>query len=237
MTNQFVWDEMKFFLSRLRCLRVSESMNLNHESFCVYTGTYSENWVYCPEADCVNDALKFFREHDSAFMWPVYDAESLRNTDLIYSGDLTAMYLESNHMPMYESNPEIEIVRIESHEDSSLWAETAWSSFGSEGDVSDNYYAFADSLIDDENLSLYLAVLDDEPAGAYLTTVMGGVYYFGVLPEMRRKGIAREMMNEICRHNTRIVLQSTSSGYPFYKSFGFTELFRMPVYSNESDML
>ena len=26
-----------------------------------------------------------------------------------------------------------------------------------------------------------------------------GVYYFATIPEMRRKGVARSMMNEICR--------------------------------------
>lgn len=237
MMNNFVWNELKFFLTRLKSLRVSESMNLNDESFCVSTGTYSENWIYCPnpERANVNDAVNFFRERDISFMWPVCDSESLRHTDLIYAGDLTAMSLELNRVP--ESNPDITIMKINSREHSALWAKTAWHSFGGEyDDVPENYYAFIDALTEDENLSLYLALHDDKPSGTFLTTIMGGVYYFGVIPEMRRKGVAREMMNEICRHNTRVVLQSTPSGYAFYKSYGFAELFRMPVYSTEADV-
>ena len=237
--NNFIWDELKFFLTRLKSLRVSESMNLNDESFCVSTGTYSENWIYCPNPERVkvNDAVNFFRERDISFMWPVYDSESLRHSGLIYAGDLTAMSLESNHVPESESDSHITFMRIESHEHSALWARTAWHSFGGEyDDVPDNYYAFADALTEDENLSLSLALHDGKPAGTFLTTIMGGVYYFGVIPEMRRRGIAREMMNDICRHNTRVLLQSTPSGYAFYKSFGFTELFKIPVYSTESDI-
>ena len=66
-----------------------------------------------------------------------------------------------------------------------------------------------------------------------------GVYYFATLPKFRRKGIARAMMSEICRLSSgkTIVLQATPSGVPFYKNFGFEELFTIPVYSNENDIL
>lgn len=238
MMNKIIWDELKFFLSRLKSLRVSESMNINDESFCVSTGTYSENWIYCPNPEKVNvnEALNFFRERNISFMWPVHDPESLCHySDLIYAGDLTAMTLEPERE--YEANPSVTFRQIKTHDDVSLWAKTAWHSFGGEyDDVPENYYAFVDALIQDENLSLYLAFHDAKPSGTFLNTIMGGIYYFGVIPEMRRKGIARAMMNEICRHNTQVLLQSTPSGYAFYKSFGFNELFRIPVYSTESDI-
>ena len=237
--NQFVWDELKFFIERLSSLRVSESLSFSDDSFCVYTNTNSENMIYDP--DCMIDTesvMKFFNERDASFMWFTRNAESLRHSGLIYTGDLIAMSLESKHESKYESNPEIEVRRINSHSDSELWARTAWRAFGSEGDVSDNYYAFVDSLLDDsENLSLWLAFHEGHASGTLLTTIMGGVYYVGVVPEKRRKGIAREMLNEICRHNTRLVLQATPSGYELYKNFGFNELFKIPLYSNEEDML
>jgi len=52
---------------------------------------------------------------------------------------------------------------------------------------------------------------------------------------MRRKGIARAMMNEICRlsANKKIVLLSMEGGLLFYKNFGFEELSTIPIYSNE----
>ena len=148
--NRIIWDELKFFLTRLKSLSVSESMSINDESFCVSTGTYYENWIYCPNPERVNDAANFFRERDIAFMWPVYDSESLRHTDLIYAGDLTAMSLESNSVHESESNPDVKILRVKSHDDAVLWAKTAWHSFGGEyDDVPDNYYTFVDSLKDE----------------------------------------------------------------------------------------
>ena len=239
--NDFIWHELKFFIARLSSLRVSESLILNDDAFCVYTGTYYENMIYYP--DCKSDSegvskmINFFGERDASFMWFARDSKSLEDSGLIYAGDFTAMSLESNHTAKYESNPDIEILRINSRHESELWARTAWLSFGSEGEVTDNYYAFVDALNNDrENLSMYLAFHKGKASGTFLTTVMGGVYYFGVLPEMRRMGIAREMMNEICRQNKQIVLQSTPSGYAFYKSFGFNERFRIPLYSNEEDI-
>ncbi len=238
--NQFVWNEMKFFVSRLSSLSVSETLKLKDESLCVFTNTLYDNWVYYPnpegDSESVSRVIEFFREHDDrAFMWPVYDSESLKHSGLIYAGDLVAMTLEPERE--YESNPSVTFRHIESHDDVSLWACTAWESFVEGDDVPENFIAFTDALIDDrENISLTAAMYEGEPAGAFLTTIMGGVYYFGVLPEMRRRGIARSMMNEICRNNKRITLQATETGYKFYKSYGLTENFRIPVYSNYADI-
>lgn len=239
--NNFVWDEMKFFVSCLRSLPVSETLKLNDEAVCVFTNTPYENWVYYPnpegDDESVSRSFEFFKERNVSFMWPVYNAESLRHTELIHAGDLTAMYLESNHEAKYESNPSVTFKRIDSHSDAQLWANTAWRSFVADDDVPDTFREFTDALIDShEHLALTAAMYEGEAAGAYITTIMGGVYYFGVLPEMRRRGIARAMMNEICRQNKRITLQATRIGYAFYKSYGFTELFKMPVYSNDPDI-
>ena len=239
--NKFVWDEMKFFVSCLSSLPVSEILRLNDESICVSTNTPYENWVYYPDPEgdyeSARRALEFFNERNVSFMWPVYDSESLRHSGLIYAGDLVAMTLELKHESKYESNPSVKFRRIISHDDASLWAHTAWRSFVGDDDVPERFIAFTDALIDEHgNLALTAAMYEGEAAGAYITTTMGGVYYFGVLPEMRRRGIARAMMNEICRHNKKITLQATEIGYKFYKSYGFTELFRMPVYSNDADI-
>lgn len=239
--NKYVWEEMKFFVSRLASLSVSETLKLNDESICVFTNTPSENWIYYPnpkgDYESVRKVANFFREHNNkAFMWPVYDAESLRDSFLIYAGDLVAMTFKPERE--YESNPSVTLKQIKSHDDISLWANITWRSFNGYGDeASDDFCEFTEALINDhENISLTAAMYEGEAAGSYLTTVMGGVYFFGVVPEMRRKGIARAMMSEICRHNKLITLQATETGYTFYKSFGFTEHFRMPVYSNTADI-
>ena len=123
------------------------------------------------------------------------------------------------------------------------WSATAWRGFGGEDDAPENYCRFVRALVDDaENLSLHLAKFDGKSAGVFATTnepERVGVYYFATVPELRRKGIASSMMSEICRLSAgrKIVLQSTPMGVKFYCSFGFDELFRIPVYSTDKDIL
>ena len=47
------------------------------------------------------------------------------------------------------------------------------------------------------------------------------------------------MMSEICRlsDGKQIALQATPVGVPFYKSFGFEDLFAIKVYSTEPDVI
>ena len=60
-----VWDNLKFFLSRLKALKVSESMTLgNNGGFCVSTNTHIENWIFYPEeitSAKITEHAKIFR--------------------------------------------------------------------------------------------------------------------------------------------------------------------------------
>lgn len=243
-----IWEDLKFFLERLRVLPISESLELgNNGGFCVSTQCESENWVYFPEIVDEAEAkraINFFSERKISFMWPIYDSgeKVLEAEGLLYAGKLEAMSLEPGEAKFTASNPSVKISPVNNSE---TWARVAWHSFG--GGIDDtpaNYYALVDALNNDwGNLALYLAELDGEPAGTFLITNeqnLMGVYYFAVVPEMRRKKIAASMMNEICRlageKKKKIVLQATPMGVKFYESFGFQSLFSMPVYSTESDI-
>ena len=240
-----VWEDFRFFMTRLTFLSVSESMKLGNNGFCVSTGCESENWIYYPERitsrEIVDDAVKFFADRDISFMWPVYDGgtELLDSAGLLYAGNLAAMMLDPKNVRMND----VPDVVIEPVSVSLEWARTAWHGFGGGADdTPDNYFALVDALKHDpENLSLYIARYDGVNAGTFLITHepdLMGVYYFAVVPEMRRKGIARAMMNEVCKLSCgkKLVLQATPSGLPFYKNYGFEELFMIPVYSTESDI-
>ncbi|MBR0034135.1 MAG: GNAT family N-acetyltransferase, partial [Synergistaceae bacterium] len=104
MEGSLIWEDLKFFVDTLKILPVSDFLALSENgSYCVSTGTYSENWVYCPEREITpemaGDVVRFFREcgdSGEAFMWPVYaDSEAnrkiLEGAGLEYAGDLTAM--------------------------------------------------------------------------------------------------------------------------------------------------
>ena len=241
-----IWEDLGFFIDGLRHLPVSKSLSLNNKSFCVSTGCSFESWVYYPEKvknkKDVESLIKFFQEQDISFMWPLYDEgeEILKEAGLVYAGNLTAM----SYNPSAFQAPSLKMdgfsLRVSpKHED---WAKTAWRGFGGGfDDIPENYFALVKAFNDDEKFSLYIAEYEGKNAGTFLITHeenLTGVYYFATVPEFRRRGIARAMMNEICRLSgtKTIVLQATPSGLPFYKNFGFDELFSIPVYSTESNI-
>lgn len=244
-----IWEDLKFFLTRLKFLSVSESITLGtNGGFCVSTNYDFESWIYYPERitsrNIVDEAIHFFRERNIMFMWPVYDGgtELLEEAGLLHAGDLAAMSLTPPSIPE-RTNSRTVIEPVITPEQSQQWARTAWHGFGGgSDDTPENYFALVEALSRDrENLRLYLARKDGECVGTFLLTnepELSGVYYFAVVPEMRRQGIAAEMMNEVCRLSgqKKVVLQATPSGRPFYKKFGFEELFMMPVYSTERDI-
>ena len=248
MNNSDIWEDLKFFVDTLKILPVSESLNLSESgSYCVSTNTDFENWVYCPEREITpemtDEAARFFREREEAFMWPVYGGgtEILESVGLVYAGDLTAMCLDPAEIALGREDEAVRIEQVTSSEKAGIWAETASRGFG-EDSAPENYRRFVESLsCESGRVRLYLAKYGEEYAGTFLVTCepeMIGVYYFAVRPEFRRKGIARAMMSEICRQagKKKVVLQSTPMGRKFYGAFGFEELFRIPVYSTESDI-
>ena len=235
--NNITWQDLSFFLTRLKNLPVSKNINLgDNGGFCVSTGCDFESWVYYPErvrsSEVVERAIKFFRENKISFVWPLYDGgeKFLEDSGLLYAGSLTGM--------IYEPMPGSQEGDCNKTLPANEWARIAWRGFGGKVDgIPENYYKFVDALGKEPSftLSAYMScgsyLLVNEPDAT-------GVYYFATVPEMRRKGVARAMMNVICSlsKGKKILLQSTPSGLPFYKSFGFVELCKIPVYSDASDV-
>ena len=247
--QSIVWDDLKFFMGRLKSLSVSKSLNLNQNSFCVSTGCSFESWVCYPDSlinsEDVKRVIEFFAANNISFMWPLYDDNDstlLESSGLLYAGKLEAMTLDPCKAIVEKVNHSVSFKQVTTCELSREWAQTAWTGFDCGGDgVSENYYALVEAFMNDPKFSPYIAELDNKPAGTFIIThenALMGVYYFATLPELRRSGIAASMMNEICRlsEGKTITLQATPSGVPFYKSFGFDDLFAIKVYSTESDI-
>ena len=245
MMMREIWQDLRFFISRLRLLSVSESLELD-EGFCVSTNNEFENWVYYParvrDVETVRAAMNFFAGRGETFMWPVFDGgcEVLEAAGLLHAGHLEAMSLNPENAVTNRVN---ESVIIKPATSAKRWASCEWSAFEyGESGVSGEYFALVKALLKDtENFSLYIAELEGVDAGAFLTTnepELMGVYYFATLPDFRRRGVASAMMKEICKlsNGKKIVLQATPSGVPFYNSFGFEDLGKIEVYSTEADI-
>ena len=240
-----IWEDLRFFISRLRTLSVSKSLELD-EGFCVSTNNEFENWIYYParvrEIETVKTAMNFFAKRGESFMWPVFDGggEVLESAGLLHAGHLEAMSLEPANAVTSRVNNSVIIKPATSAE---RWASCEWSAFEyGDGEVSAEYLALVKAFLNDnENFSLYIAELEGVDAGAFLTTNepdLTGVYYFATVPCFRRKGVAAAMMNEIRKlsQGRKIVLQATPSGVPFYSAFGFEDLGKIEVYSTQADI-
>lgn len=240
------WQDLSFFLTHLKNLPVSKSINLGDGGgFCVSTGCSLESWVFYPEriknSEVVELAIKFFKENKISFMWPLYDGgeKILEDYGLIYAGSLTGM--------VYNSPLNFKEINCRQNPTSEDWAQTVWRGFGGKlEEIPKNYYDFAEALNKEPAFTIAAYTNGDKDkhagyCGGYLLANepgATGVYYFSTVPEMRRQGIARAMMNIICSFSKgrQILLQATPAGLPFYKNFGFTELCKIPVYSDASDV-
>ena len=236
---------MKFMMECLKNIPANKSLTLGNEGFCVSTLTEAENWICFPgrvnDVEAVRKAAEFFRERNEFFLWPVFDGgnEILSEGGLIQSEELRAMTLASDSPVLIRGNDSVTFKAVTSREDSMRWAKCAWLGFAYEGgEPTEDYFVFAENLMSCKNFALYIAVLDGVDSGALLTVNddegMTGVYYFAVIPEMRRKGIAASMMNEIRRlsRGKNIVLQATLAGVPFYSAYGFKDLGGIDIYRN-----
>ena len=235
------WEELKIFLTELKNLPVSESITLGESGFAVSTGCDIESWVFYPELvkdiEVVEKAVNFFKAQKVSFMWPVYAGgeKILEDAGLKFAGKLTGMIYEPEKLSPLTSNPS----RLTDYRD---WARTAWHGFGGEyDDVPENYFSLVKAFSENPKFSLHTHKINNESVGSFMLVDepdSTGVYYFATIPEQRRKGIARAMMNEICKLSSgkKVLLQATPAGLPFYKNFGFKELCKIPVYSDSSDV-
>ena len=140
----------------------------------------------------------------------------------------------------------VDFIEVRSGGDARRWAEAVWLGFGGEGRAPQSLLSLADGMRNDPSLRLATAVLGGVDAGAFLLAVPetgreAGVYYFAVLPELRRRGVASAMMEEAMRlarsrGKRRVVLQATPAGVPFYRSAGFEPLFEIPLFSTTDDV-
>ena len=236
---------MRFMMECLKNIPENESLTLGNGGFCVSTRTESENWVCFPErvrdAETVKRIAEFFGARGEYFLWPVFDGgcKILAEGGLVQDESLRAMSLDPDSPVLLRGNDSVTIQAVTSGEGTLKWAEAAWRGFGYDGETpAEDFCGFARNLLGCENFGMYVAELGGKSAGTCLTVSddagLVGVNYLSVVPEMRRKGIAAAMMNEIrsLSHGKKIVLQSSLMGVPFYTAYGFKDCGEIKVFRN-----
>ncbi|MBQ3376995.1 MAG: GNAT family N-acetyltransferase [Synergistaceae bacterium] len=239
-------NNLREFLICLKSLSMSESIKLDDKNnFCVATGvkSESENWVFYDDADIsaaiINQAKDFFDNKNLKFIWPVWREDlnlKFNNLNLLTpDGLMTGMYLDVNLNLKQEredlnNNLKFKILDFNSSkQEIDAWACTAWYGFDDGSNLDEKFLELARELVLNNKIRLVEALLNNKSVGSVLLCeddLNLGVYYFAVLPEFRRRGIAGLMMNKVLElavklGKNKIVLQATQEGEKFYKNFGF----------------
>ncbi|MDO5115766.1 MAG: GNAT family N-acetyltransferase [Synergistaceae bacterium] len=192
-------------------------------------------------------ALAFFSERRADFVvpWlphtPYSLARVFEESGLARRRIYTMMYLPFENM-QHGSLPEGFTAVTDRR--ASEWGEAAWYAFGGEsGADAASYREFGAYLATRPENRAYALELD----GRFVSTALihesanaAGLYYFATLPEYRRKGLARRLMEGLCVELTRggkpLVLLATEAGLPFYINFGFKVIDKAPICSLTEDI-
>ena len=230
-----VWENLRFFVKSLARIKNSRFLELSEKSFCVDTcfDSASENWVFYSEK---LNIFPIYGEPENS------ELEILEKSGLKHAGNLLAMNFNPEKAK-YDFKTDFVIA----DNDSLLkeWAETSLRGFGVEFEtLPEEFLNLALSFRnDDKNIIPVISKTNDVNCGSFLIAKskienkeISGIYYFSVIPEYRRHGIAREMMNFASEFSNKIVLQATPSGIPFYKNVGFKELFEIKIFSKSDDI-
>lgn len=134
-----------------------------------------------------------------------------------------ALDLKAKHLSS-ATPTKLDIFEIKNQEDFGLWIDVALRSF--------NPYLGKDifgSLLNGEKVRFYSGVNDGKVVATsmiFLSSGVAGIYFVSVIPELRNRGMGREMMLR-CIYDVQelgynyCILQATDLGEHLYKSLGF----------------
>lgn len=164
--------------------------------------------------------------------WDIYNSSSyelLEKNGFKLLSEQVGMFLKLGKPFTGASNLNIRAVSNEA--EAELWAEIYPKGFG---------YRISKEIVIKtyKDISYYLAYYQNQPAGtAMVLNARGisGIHGIGVVPEMRRKGFAEELMNFVLNRSIEsnaqyATLQSSPMGKNIYLKLGFEEQFVIKNY-------
>lgn len=131
----------------------------------------------------------------------------------------------------FELQNNLSFKKIDNQHDAKIWSDLYPNAFG--------YVISKEILIHNhDNVHFYLASLDNQPIGTFMlfqTQHNIGIHGVGVIPEMRRKGLAEEIMKfalnlSIDLQADYALLQASVMGKAIYTRLGFEDLFVIKNY-------
>lgn len=132
----------------------------------------------------------------------------------------------------FESDPGIQFRKVSIENQAALWAELFRHSFG--------YTISRDVIIQSSaEVNYFVCYCNNSPFGVcllyYNNSQVIGIHSMGIIPEMRRRRFAEDILRKILTNSKRLgfsyaVLQASKMGKPLYSKYGFTEEFTMKNY-------
>lgn len=162
----------------------------------------------------------------------IYNSNSnkiLEAKGLVVKSEQVAMALKLDQKFTLENN--LDFKRITTEEEAGIWATLYPSAFG--------YVIGKEVLVQNHTkVHFYLVSLDKQPIGTlmlYQTENFAGIHGVGVIPEMRRKGFAEEIMKFALNLSIDLkaeyaLLQASAMGKDIYTRLGFVDLFVIKNY-------
>jgi GNAT superfamily N-acetyltransferase len=209
-----------------------------------------ENWaLFTPRADTeeLDTVMEFFSEYvegGAPFIVPKIPGTTERFITALEKYNLTVRKRYTAMRLAKSKTAAADEAVVEVNDDfCAAWARAVWFGFGGSGNVTESYVDFARTMLADKTNKLYSLNIDSRPvctALVHRSQRASGLYYFSTLPDYRRRGIARRLMNHIMREEVTggrgLVLLSTEEGKVFYKVYGFEPVADIPVRSATDDI-
>ena len=164
--------------------------------------------------------------------WDIYGTKSYEILDAYgfsLKSEQVAMALKLDQKFTLQNN--LSFKRVSTEQDAKIWADLYPHAFG--------YVISKEILIQNyDNVHFYLVSLNAQPIGTFMlfqTENVVGIHGVGVIPEMRRKGFAEEIMKyalnlSIDLNGDYSQLQASAMGKDIYTRLGFEDLFVIKNY-------
>jgi len=186
-----------------------------------------------------DQAIKILQSNSGLVLpyWDLYNSNSfeiLEKKGLIKKTEQVAMALPLDQKFTLQNM--LTYKKVTNEEEAKIWSDLYPIAFG--------YVISKESLARNlENVDFYLVSLKKEPIGTFMlfkTENNIGIHGVGVIPEMRRKGYAEEIMKFALNHAIDLtieyaLLQASAMGKDIYTRLGFKDLFVIKNYVLKAD--
>ncbi|WP_394777091.1 GNAT family N-acetyltransferase [Flavobacterium sp.] len=180
------------------------------------------------------DIIKIMQSNSGLALpcWDIFGTKSYEILDAYgfeIKSQQVAMALKLDQKFTLQNN--LEYKRVLNSEDAKIWSDLYPNAFG--------YVISKEILIHNHNeVQFYLVYHENQPIGTFMLFQSNnniGIHGVGVIPEMRRKGFAEEIMKFVLNLSIDLkadyaLLQASAMGKDIYTRLGFKELFTIKNY-------